>query len=147
MLKGIPDLISPELLKVLHEMGHGDRIVIGDCNFPAKSIADSKNHINIRCDGHRATDLLDSILEIFPLDSFIEKPILIMDKPKEQQDLKAPVWKEFEDIIAKHDGRGKNAVAYIDRFKFYDAAKDAYAVISTTERAYYACIIIQKGCL
>ena len=58
MLSGVPASISPELLKVLHEMGHGDTLVIGDANFPAASIAAEKNHINIRCDGHRATDCL-----------------------------------------------------------------------------------------
>ena len=78
MLRHIPDCISPELLKVLHEMGHGDRIVIGDANFPAKSV--SKGNINIRCDGHRATEILDAILELMPLDEFVEKPVLIMDK-------------------------------------------------------------------
>jgi len=147
MLRGIPDRISPELLKVLHEMGHGDRLVIGDCNFPAKSVADAKNHINIRCDGHRATELLEDILTLFPLDSFVEKPVMIMDKPEEQKDLPTPVWNEFEEIVSRHDERGKDAVTYIDRFDFYEQAKDAYAVISTTEKAYYACIIIQKGCL
>ncbi len=147
MLKGIPDIISPELLKVLHEMGHGDRLIIGDKNFPAKSIADAKNHINIRCDGHRATDMLEAILNLFPLDTFVEKPVIIMDKSEKDKDLGTPVWDEFKSIIAKNDDRGEKAVIYMDRFKFYEAAKDAYAVVSTTENAFYACIIIQKGCL
>ena len=147
MLKGIPDIISPELLKTLHAMGHGDVLVIGDANFPADSVASAKGHKNIRCDGHRATDLLDAILQLFPLDEFTEHPVTIMDKMDIHKDLECPVWDEFTDIVSKYDKRGKDAVHYIDRFDFYDAAKDAYAVVSTTEHAYYACIMIQKGCL
>lgn len=147
MLKGIPDCISPELLKVLNEMGHGDTLAIGDINFPAASIAAAKNHINIRCDGHRATELLDAVLQLLPLDSFVEKPVVIMDKMEEHRDLECPVWEEFKTIVAKHDGRGESAVGFTDRFSFYEAAKNSYAVISTSETAFYACIIVQKGCL
>ena len=124
MLSGVPASISPELLKVLHEMGHGDTLVIGDANFPAASI-----------------------LQLMPLDGFVEKPVTIMDKMEMHRDLKCPVWDEFTDIVAKHDERGADAVGFLDRFAFYDAAKDAYAVVSTSETAFYACIMIQKGCL
>ena len=147
MLKGIPDIISPELLKVLHEMGHGDRLVIGDANFPATSIAGEKNHVNIRCDGHRATELLEAVLQLFPLDSFVEQPVTIMDKMEMHRDLECPVWDEFKDIVAKYDKRGNDCVGFADRFSFYDEAKEAYAVVSTTETAFYACILLQKGCL
>lgn len=147
MLKGIPPCISPELLKVLHEMGHGDTLVIGDANFPGASIAAAKNHINIRCDGHRATEMLDAILEIFPLDDFVEKSAFIMEKSEIHKDLECPVWDEFKSIVAKHDPRGESTVDFMPRFPFYEAAKNAYAVVSTTETAFYACIIIQKGCL
>ena len=123
MLNGIPAVISPELLKVLDEMGHGDTLVIGDINFPAASIAAEKKHINIRCDGHRATEILDAILQLIPLDAFVEKPVTIMDKGEEHRDLQCPVWDEFKDIVAKHDERGAEAVGFIDRFSFYDAAK------------------------
>lgn len=145
MLRHIPDCISPDLLKVLHEMGHGDRIVIGDANFPAKSV--SKGNINIRCDGQRATEILDAILELMPLDEFVETPVLIMDKSEKHKDLETPVWDEFKDIVKKHNNEGENLVGFIDRFKFYEEAKKAYATISTTEKAFYACIILQKGCL
>jgi len=145
MLKGIPPCISPELLKVLHEMGHGDTLVIGDANFPAASCAE--NGINIRCDGHKATEMLDAILQLFPLDAFIEKPVTIMDKMEIHKNLECPVWDEFVEIVGKYDKRGKNAITFIDRFSFYEAAKQAYAIVSTTETAFYACIIIQKGCL
>ncbi len=145
MLKHIPDCISPELLKVLHEMGHGDRIVIGDANFPAASL--SKGSINIRCDGHKATEMLDAVLELMPLDDFVEKPVLIMQKMEQHKDLETPVWEEFKAIAAKHSDNGKDTVGFIDRFDFYEEAKKAYAVVSTTERAFYACVILQKGCL
>ena len=147
MLKGIPAGVSPELLKVLDEMGHGDTIVIGDANFPAASVAAAKGHINIRCDGHRATDVLENILQLMPLDDFVAKPVTIMDKMKMHRDLECPVWDEFKQIVAKYDKRGANAVGFLDRFSFYEVAKNAYAVVSTTETAFYACVILQKGCL
>jgi len=147
MLKGIPAVITPELLKVLNEMGHGDTIVIGDANFPAASVAAAKGHINIRCDGHSATEILDGILQLMPLDDFVDKPVTIMDKMEMHKDLECPIWDEFINIVSKYDKRGKDAVTFIDRFSFYEAAKNAYAVISTSETAFYACIILQKGCL
>ena len=147
MLKGIPEIISPELLKVLAEMGHGDTLVIGDCNFPAATMAKAKNNVNIRCDGLRATELLDAILKLFPLDDFVAEPVTMMNKVEKDKDLPTPVWKEFEDIISKYDKRGKDAIRFVDRFDFYEEAKDAFAVVSTTEKAFYACIIIRKGCL
>lgn len=147
MLKGIPAAISPELLKVLDEMGHGDTIVIGDANFPAASKAAAKGHVNIRCDGHRATEILDDILKLMPLDDFIAKPVKIMDKMEMHRDLNCPIWDEFIQIVSKYDKRGADAVAFLDRFSFYEAAQNAYAVVSTTETAFYACVLLQKGCL
>ena len=144
MLKGIPDCISPDLLKILHEMGHGDRIVIGDANFPAASCAG--NGLLIRADGQRATDMLDAILSLMPLDD-VEHPVLIMDKQAIHKDLETPVWDEFKTIVAKHDSRGEVACGMIERFAFYEEAKKAYAIVATTEKAFYSCIILQKGCL
>ncbi len=144
MLKGIPKCISPSLLKILDEMGHGDRIIIGDANFPAASCA--KNNILVRADGLKATELLDAILTLMPLDD-VEHPVLIMDKQECHKDLETPVWDEFKSIVAKHDKRGADACGMIDRFSFYDEAKKAYAVIATTEEAFYSCLILQKGCL
>jgi len=147
MLKGIPEGISPELLKVLHEMGHGDTIVIGDANFPAASLAAVNGHINIRCDGQRSAEVLKNILQLMPLDEFVEKPAIIMDKMEVHKDLECPIWHEFIQIVAKYDKRGVKAVGYLDRFSFYEASKNAYAIVSTTENSFYACIILQKGCL
>lgn len=145
MLKGIPPVLSPELLKVLAEMGHGDRIVIGDANFAAASMA--KNSILIRCDGVKATEIMDAILTLMPLDDFVEHPVTLMNKEPMHADLECPIWDEFKTIVAKHDKRGADACDMISRQEFYAMAKEAYAVVATTETAFYACSILQKGCL
>ncbi len=147
MLKGIPACISPELLKILDEMGHGDVLVIGDANFKATSIARKNGALNVRCDGNSATELLDAILRLFPLDTFVSKPVIIMDKEPMHKDLETPVWNEFETIVSKYDDRGKDCVQYMRRDGFYEMAKDAYCLVSTSETAFYACIAIQKGCV
>ena len=127
MLKGIPEILSPELLKVLCEMGHSDRLVIADGNFPVESMG--KNAITIRCDGHGVPELLDAILQLFPLDTYVEKPI----------------WDTYKEIVAKHDDRGAKAIGNIERFEFYEQAKTAYCIISTGEKALYANVMLQKG--
>lgn len=142
MLKGIPKIISPELLKVLCEMGHGDRIVIGDGNFPAESMG--KNAIVIRCDGHGVPELLDAILQLFPLDTYVEHPVSLMEVMKGDT-VETPIWDTYESIIAAHDNRGKDAIGQIERFAFYEEAKKAYAIIATGESALYANVMLQKG--
>ena len=142
MLKGIPKILSPELLKVLAEMGHSDRIVISDGNFPAQSMG--KNSIVIRCDGHGVPELLDAILQVFPLDTYVEKPVNLM-AVMPGDTVETPIWDTYKEIIAKHDKRGADTVDNIERFKFYDEAKEAYAIIATGESALYANIMLQKG--
>ena len=142
MLKNIPPILSPEMLKVLCEMGHSDRLVIGDANFPAESMG--KNCIVLRADGHSATDLLDAILTVFPLDTYVEKPVNLM-QVMPGDTVETPIWDEYKAIIAKHDDRGAEAVGNIDRFKFYDEAKDCYCILQSGETAIYANIILQKG--
>ena len=142
MLIGIPKILSPKLLKVLCEMGHGDRIVLGDGNFPAESMG--KNAIVIRCDGHNVPELLDAILQVFPLDSYVEKPVSLMEVVPGDP-VETPIWDVYHQIIAKHDARGADAVQQMERFAFYDAARTAYAVIATGESALYANIMLQKG--
>jgi len=142
MLKGIPPILSPELLKVLCEMGHSDRIVIGDGNFPAETMG--KNAIVIRCDGHGVPELLDAILQVFPLDSYVEKPVSLM-QVMPGDTVETPIWDTYKEIVAKHDPRGSEAIGEIERFAFYDEAKKAYAVIATGETALYANIMLQKG--
>ena len=142
MLKGIPKIISPELLKVLCEMGHSDTIVIADGNFPAESMG--KNAKVIRCDGHGGAELLDAILQLFPLDTYVEKPVSLMEVMAGDP-VETPIWDEYKSIIAKYDDRGADTVAYIERFAFYEEAKKAYAIIATGESALYANVILQKG--
>ena len=142
MLKGIPAILSPEMLKVLCEMGHSDKIVIADANFPAESMG--KNAIVLRCDGHGCTELLDAILKVFPLDTYVEKPVSLMEVMPGDT-VETPIWDEYANVIAKHDTRGKDALGNIDRFDFYDEAKDCYCVIQTGETSIYANVIVQKG--
>jgi L-fucose mutarotase len=142
MLKGIPQIISPELLKVLCEMGHSDRIVIADGNFPAESMG--KNSKVIRCDGHGVPELLDAILELFPLDTYVDTPVSLMEVMP-GDNAKTPIWDTYKEIIAKHDPRGAETVGTIERFAFYEEAKKAYAIIATSEKAIYANIMLQKG--
>ena len=138
MLKNIPKILSPELLKVLCEMGHSDRIVIADGNFPAESMG--KNAIVIRCDGHGVPELLDALLKVFPLD----KPVNLMEVMPGDT-VETPIWDTYKEIVAKHDERGANAIGNIERFAFYEEAKTAYAIIATSEKALYANIMLQKG--
>ncbi|MCR4615428.1 MAG: L-fucose mutarotase [Clostridiales bacterium] len=137
MLKNISPLLSPELLKTLMEMGHGDEIVIGDGNFPAASVAQRL----IRCDGHGVNELLDAILQLMPLDTYVEKPAALMDNG----DSKNPpeIWADYKKTIEKYEGEAK--MELVERFAFYDRAKKAYAVIATGETAIYANIILKKG--
>ena len=142
MLKGIPKIISPALLKVLAEMGHSDRIVIGDGNFPAESVG--KDCIVIRADGHGVPELLDAILTLFPLDPYVDKPVSLMEVMPGDP-VKTPIWETYKEIIAKHDARGAAAVGTIERFRFHDEERTAYAIVTTGEAALYANIILQKG--
>jgi len=134
MLKGIPKILSPDLLKVLMEMGHGDDIVIADGNFPSASVNDRV----IRADGHNVERLLEAILELYPLDT-AEVPVILMDN---DSDVKPSIWQDYFDILGKYDF----TYECVDRFKFYDRAKEAYAVIASSEPALYANIILKKGC-
>lgn len=145
MLRGIPGCLSPELLKVIAEMGHGDVLVIGDSFYPAASSA--RHSMLVRADGVRATDLLDAILKFFPLDTSVEKPVLIMDKQECDKDIPTPIWDEYKAIVCRHDKRGLDCIGMIERMDFYKAAEKAYAVVATGETALYGCMMIQKGTL
>lgn len=142
MLKGIPKILSPELLMVLDEMGHGDRLVISDGNFPAESMG--KDAIVIRCDGHGVPEILDAILQLFPLDTYVEHPVNLMEVVP-GDDVETPIWDTYKEIVSKYDSRGAAAFGNIERFAFYDEAKTVYAIIATGESALYANIMLQKG--
>ena len=142
MLKGIPSILSPELLKVLCEMGHSDRLVIADGNFPTESMG--KNCITIRMDGHGACDVLKAILELFPLDTYVDHPVKLMQVTPGDS-VETPIWEAYRQIIAVQDSRGGDTMETIERFAFYEEARQAYAVIATGESALYANLILQKG--
>ncbi len=138
MLKNIPSIISPELLKILHEMGHGDEIVIGDGNFPAASNAKRL----VRCDGHGVPELLDAVLQLMPLDTYVESPAMLM-QVSAGDDVVPVIWDEYKKIAAKHQDNVN--FSEIERFAFYERARDAYAIVATGESALYANIILKKG--
>jgi L-fucose mutarotase len=141
MLKGISPVLSPDLLRALAAMGHGDELVIGDCNFPAETMGKRC----IRADGIRGTEILDAVLSLFPLDTFVEAPVTLMQVIPGTLAGDPPIWNEFRSIVDKHQKDVK--FTQIDRFEFYERAKNAYGIVATTERALYACVIIKKGIL
>ena len=115
MLKGIPKILSPELLKTLCEMGHSDVLVIGDGNYPIPSVK-GENTVVIRMDGHGVSEVLDAILEVFPLDPYVEHPVNLMElMPQDQGKIKTPIWEEYKEIVARHDERGADAIGQIER--------------------------------
>jgi L-fucose mutarotase len=141
MLKGISPLLSPDLLKVLADMGHGDELVIADGNFPSASMARRL----VRADGLGVPPLLDAILDLFPLDSYVDRPAaLISVVPGDPT--KPTIWEEFRSILRRHEPGFKD-FDMVERFAFYERAKQAYAVLATSEAALYACIILKKGVL
>ena len=141
MLKNIPSVLTPELLKILMEMGHGDEIVIADGNFPGASIARNL----IRCDGHGAPVILDAVMQLLPLDQYVEQPVALMQVVP-GDNVVPTIWDEYKDIINKYDPDGmKNGFDMVERFAFYERAKKAYAVVMTGESAIYANIILKKG--
>ena len=144
MLKGISPILSPELLKVLCEMGHSDTIVIADGNFPAETMG--KGNIVLRMDGHGVPEILEAILHVFPLDQYVEKPVKLMERvPGDNADVS--IWKTYEKMIEAEEPRGISVIEKLERFAFYDEAKKAYAIIATTETSQYANVVLQKGCV
>ncbi|MCQ2475629.1 MAG: L-fucose mutarotase [Clostridia bacterium] len=137
MLKNISPVISPELLKILMEMGHGDEIVIGDGNFPAASIAQRL----VRLDGHGVNEILDAVLKLMPLDTYVEAPVALMDNGDASN--RPPIWADYEKTV--NDNEGNKKFELVERFAFYERAKKAYCVVATGETAIYANIILKKG--
>ena len=140
MLKGISKIVSPELVKTLCEMGHGDEIVIADGNFPAETFGKRV----IRADGIGGAEMLKAVLSLIPLDTYSDPNMIFMrlmdcDKGK----INPVIWNEYEKIAKAEDENVR--IGNIDRFEFYDRAKTAYAVIATGEEAVYANIILKKG--
>lgn len=139
MLKNIPSILTPELLKILMEMGHGDELVIADGNFPAASIAQRL----VRLDGHGCPPVLEAILKLFPLDIYVDKPVALMQVVP-GDNVETPIWDQYRKIV-KESGEKFDDFELVERFAFYERAKKAYAVVATSESALYANIILKKG--
>lgn len=139
MLKNIPSILSPELLKILMEMGHADEIVIADGNFPGASHAQRL----VRLDGHGVPSVLEAILKLMPLDIYVDSPAALMQVVP-GDDVETPIWEEYHKII-KASGEKFDDFDNVERFAFYERAKKAYAVVMTGESALYANIILKKG--
>ena len=138
MLKGIPKNVSPDLLKILCEMGHGDEIVIADGNFPAERCG----QLVVRADASGGAEMLESVLTLIPLDTYAEQNLILMQLSGNDT-IEPPIWSEYQSIAAKLDDNVR--LGRIDRFAFYERAKAAFAVIATGEEATYANIILKKG--
>ena len=137
MLKGIPKIISPQLLKTLAEMGHGDEIVIADGNFPAESCGKRV----VRADGIGGKELLRAVLALIPLDTYAEYNFILMNTVGD--DPIPAIWNDYEKIAKEEEPNVK--IGKIERMSFYERARNAYAVVATGETAVYANIILKKG--
>ena len=136
MLKGISNLLSPELLKILMEMGHGDEIVLGDGNFPAASHAQRL----VRADGHGIPAMLDAIMPLFPLDYVVDFTAVLMDS----RGTEPTVWNIYREKLSAYPDGDKQFLV-ISKPEFYERAKMAYCVVATGETERFANIIIRKG--
>ncbi len=139
MLKGVPARISPELMYTLMKMGHGDELVLADGNFPADSIA----RRIVRADGLSVPEVLEAILQFFPLDTYVDAAAFVM-QPVPGDPPKPPIWKKFKQLLDAGEGRSVD-LQLVERFAFYEQAKQAYAVVATSETALYANLILKKG--
>lgn len=137
MLKGIPKIVSPALLKVLCEMGHGDEIVIADGNFPSESMGTRV----VRADGIGGEEMLRAVLSLIPLDTYAKENFVLMQTVA--GDAKPDIWDSYKKIADSCDDNVR--VGMEERFAFYERAKKAYAVIATGEEKVYANIILKKG--
>jgi len=138
MLKNIPKVISPDLMKVLMEMGHGDEIVIVDGNFPAYSMGIK----TLRIDGVDTPELVKNILKFFPLDQFSDFNVFFM-KPENGDE--PEIWQKYYEVLNNSEEKERAKVDFIPRHQFYERAKKGFAVVSTSDTSLYACLILKKG--
>ena len=138
MLKKIPKILSPELVRVMMEMGHGDELVISDGNFPAASMANNL----VRLDGNNVPEVLDAILSVLPLDQYVEMPVAYMDVVP-GDDFVPVIWDEYQKIFDKYEPDVK--IEHMERFAFYERAKKVYLSVYTGEEKPYGNIILKKG--
>lgn len=139
MLKQIPAILSPELMLILMQMGHGDELVVADGNFPAESNAQRI----VRADGHAAAPLLEAILKFLPIDTAVNDVAVVM-RPSNHQAPEPPIWNDFRRLLRAGEGRDI-PLTPIDRDAFYHRSRSAYAILATGESALYANLILKKG--
>ena len=140
MLKGISPILSPELLKIIAEMGHGDELVISDGNFPGTSIGKKC----VRCDGHGAAEVMRAVVALFPRDDFVKAPMAVREGPDGMfEGNKAPIWAKFREAADTDMTWVKFDMMVHDAF--IDRARNAFAVVQTGETALYGYIFIRKG--
>ncbi|MCW5719898.1 MAG: ribose ABC transporter [Devosia sp.] len=138
MLKTIPPLLGPDLLYALRAMGHGDELAIVDANFPAEHLGPEV----IRLDGISATDVLDAVLTVLPLDSFVDQAafgMAVVGAPDQRE----PIYDLFETIIHRHEPGQKFST--LERFAFYERAQAAAVIVQSGETRLYGNIILKKG--
>ncbi|MBO6258663.1 MAG: fucose isomerase [Succinivibrio sp.] len=145
MLKGIPEVITPDLLYALAAMGHGDSLVLADANFPAYRLAE--NHTLVHLPTVSMPDLLTAVLDLFPIDALHQDAAYVMEVTKADTDrgVKTPIWGEYRNILQNKTQR--NSLGLVDRQKFYDLAASSQVIVLTGERALYANILLYKGTL
>ncbi|MEM9971794.1 MAG: RbsD/FucU domain-containing protein [Pseudomonadota bacterium] len=141
MLKGIDHRLNADVLGVLRAMGHGDTIIIADTNFPAATIAKETTHGSLlRMENITAADAAEAILSVFPVDTFVDDFAGRMECP----DGTPLVQAEVQDVLDRAEGRPR-PMPTIERFAFYDVARQSYAVIQSGDRRFYGCFMFRKG--
>lgn len=138
MLKGIPPLLGPDLLHILRAMGHGDEIAIVDANYPAENAGPPV----VRLDGSSATEALEAILTLIPLDTYVDEQAFGMEVVGEPE-RREETHREFDAIIRRYEPDMK--LAFIERFGFYERVKGAFAIVQTGERRLYGNVLLKKG--
>ena len=142
MLKGIDPLLNADVLRVLRAMGHGDDLIITDTNFPSDSVARQTVYGSLLRIDASAADVVQAVLSLMPIDTFVDDAAARMEVVDEPKTI-LPVMTEVQDKVSAVDG--PNRMLPIERFSFYDRAKDAYAIIQTGERRFYGCFAFRKG--
>lgn len=155
-LKGIPSSIPPELLFVLAKMGHGDTIVITDSNFPSDSVATHTiNKVPVRVAG-ATFQVMKNILTLMPLDRYSESPVCVMDRVQadKDSDVDVPAYDHLFRAVQNEVESSKElygacefSLTYVERFQFYELAKQAFCIVQTTDKTPYANVLISKGVL
>ncbi len=139
MLKGIDPLLNADILHILRAMGHGDDLVIADANFPAETMARRL----VRMEGADGPRMLEAVLSVLPIDDFVPDPALrieVVGDPEAEPE----ICRIYRDILARPE-HGGIPLGKIERFAFYERARQAFAVIATGERRLYGCVLLKKG--